>query len=188
MDISLDASVDEEADPLGIVPTASFAAATALGHAIGSALMKRRKFDSNEYAKTHPAGQLGRNLILKVKNVYHPIEKVACVKESSSIKEIVIQMSQNPLGGACVLDGNKLLGIVTDGDLRRALLKTEDVNNVKAKDIMTRSPQTISLEESLGTALKQMEQRKPTPISILPVTCLEQNSLLGLIRLHDVLG
>ena len=188
VDISLDASVCEEADPLGIVPTASFAAATALGHAIGSALMKRRNFDSNEYAKTHPAGQLGRNLILKVKNVYHPIEKVACVKESSSIKEIVIQMSKYPLGGACVLDGNKLLGIVTDGDLRRALLKTEDINNVKATDIMTRNPQTISLEESLGNALKQMEQREPTPISILPVTCSEQNSLMGLIRLHDVLG
>ena len=119
VDVLLDASVNEEADPLGIVPTASFAAAAALGDAIGSALMKRRNFDSNEYAKTHPAGQLGRNLILKVDNVYHTKTKVACLAKEAKLKEAVIEMSRFPLGAACVLENGKLLGIITDGDLRR---------------------------------------------------------------------
>ena len=100
VDVILDASVNEEADPLGIVPTSSFAAASALGDAIGSALMKRRNFDSSEYAKTHPAGQLGRNLILKVRDVFHPFEKVACLKKEDSIKQAVIEMSKHPLGAA----------------------------------------------------------------------------------------
>ena len=136
MDALLDASVDEEADPLGLVPTASFAAAAALGDAIGSALMKRRNFDSNEYAKTHPAGQLGRNLILRVKDVFHPVEKVACLCANAWIKEAVIEMSKFPLGAACIIENQKLVGIITDGDLRRALLSTDDINSVCVTDIM----------------------------------------------------
>ena len=188
VDVLLDASVSEEADPLGMVPTASFAVAAALGDAIGSALMKRRNFDSNEYAKTHPAGQLGRNLILKVKNVFHPVEKIACLNQNASIKDAVIEMSKYPLGAACILDQKKLLGIVTDGDLRRALLETDDISKVCVIDIMSRQPQTISPEESLGDALELMEKRTPTPISLLPVVCPRDNHLLGLLRLHDVLA
>lgn len=188
VDVSLDTSVEEEADPLGIVPTASIASAMALGHAIGSALMKRRQFDSTQYAQTHPAGQLGRNLLLKVKDVFHESEKVACLNKNSSIKETVIAMSEYPLGAACILEEGKLIGIVTDGDLRRALLKLDDISAIKTADIMTRNPQTIFPEKSLGEALKMMEKRKPTPISILPVECNHKKTLLGLIRLHDILA
>ena len=188
VNVTLDTSVDEEADPLGIVPTASIASAMALGHAIGSALMKRRGFDSKEYAKTHPAGQLGRNLLLKVKDVFHKTEKVACLNKNSSIKETVIAMSKYPLGAACILEEGKLIGIITDGDLRRALLKVDDISTIKTVDIMTQKPQTIFPEQSLGEALKEMEKRKPSPISILPVECNQKKTLLGLIRLHDILA
>ena len=188
VDVLLDASVTEEADLLGIVPTASFAAAAALGDAIGSALMKRRKFDSNEYAKTHPAGQLGRNLILKVEDVYHNKTKVACLAKDAKLKEAVIEMSKYPLGAACVLENGKLLGIITDGDLRRTILETEDLNQACVSEIMTNEPTTIFPNKSLGFALDLMEKRKTGPISLLPVVNPKTEELLGLIRLHDVLS
>jgi len=188
VDVLLDASVKEEADPLGIVPTASFAVAAALGDALGSALMSRRNFDKNEYAKTHPAGQLGRNLILRVKDVFHLKEKVACLNENARIKEAVIEMSKFPLGAACILNNDKLIGIITDGDLRRALQKAENLVELQATEIMCHQPKTIGPNESLGEALKFMEQGNPTPVSILPVVCPDTGTLLGLLRLHDILA
>jgi len=188
VDVLLDASVKEEADPLGIVPTASFAVAAALGDALGSALMSRRNFDKNEYAKTHPAGQLGRNLILRVKDVFHLKEKVACLNENARIKDAVIEMSKFPLGAACILNNDKLSGIITDGDLRRALQKAENLVELQATEIMCHQPKTIGPNESLGEALKFMEQGNPTPVSILPVVCPDTGILLGLLRLHDILA
>ena len=187
VDVVLNATVKEEADHLGIVPTASFAAASALGDAIGSALMKRRGFDRNEYAKTHPAGQLGRNLILRVKDVFHRKEKVACLEESALIKNAVLEMSKYPLGAACILKGEKLLGILTDGDLRRALQTTDNLNQLKVVEIMSKNPQTVRADQNLGIALEFMEQRSPSPISVLPVLCAETDKFIGLIRLHDIL-
>lgn len=188
VDVLLDASVSEEADPLGIVPTSSFIAASALGDAMGAALMKRRNFDKNEYAKTHPAGQLGRNLILRVKDVFQKKDKIAIINKETRMKEVVIEMSKFPLGAACVLEKEKLIGIVTDGDLRRALQNTEDFANKKVGQIMTETPQTISPQKNLGEALELMEKRNPSPISILPVVNPKDLKFLGLIRLHDILG
>jgi arabinose-5-phosphate isomerase len=188
VDVLLDASVNEEADPLGIVPTASFAAAAALGDAIGSALMKRRNFDSNEYAKTHPAGQLGRNLILRVENVYHPKTKVACLLKEAKLREAVVEMSRYPLGAACVLENEQLLGIITDGDLRRTILETKDLNQICVSEIMTKEPTTVFLDKSLGYALDLMEKRKPSPISLLPVVNPQTKEFFGLIRIHDILA
>jgi arabinose-5-phosphate isomerase len=187
VDVVLNATIKEEADHLGIVPTASFAAASALGDALGSALMKRRGFDRNEYAKTHPAGQLGRNLILRVKDVFHRKEKVACLEESALIKNAVLEMSKYPLGAACILKGEKLLGILTDGDLRRALQTTDNLNQLKVVEIMSKNPQTVNVDQNLGFALELMEQRSPSPISVLPVLCAKTNKFTGLIRLHDIL-
>ena len=109
VDVCIDASVDQEADPLRIVPTASFAVASSIGDGIASCLMKRRNFSHNEYAKTHPAGQLGRNLLLKVSNVMHKPTKVACVKMETPMKEVVIKMTEFPLGAACVINDQKLV-------------------------------------------------------------------------------
>ena len=104
------------------------------------------------------------------------------------MKEVVIEMSKFPLGAACVLEKEKLIGIVTDGDLRRALQNTEDLANKKVGQIMTETPQTISPQKNLGEALELMEKRNPSPISILPVVNPEDLKFLGLIRLHDILG
>jgi len=188
VDVALDASVTIEADPLGIVPTASFAVAASLGDAIASALMKRKNFSENDYAITHPAGQLGRNLILKVEDVMHKPNKIACIKQNTSVKDVVLKMSTFPLGAACVIDESKgLVGVITDGDLRRALQKFEDIRDIEAKRIMTPNPITVSPNISLGEALKVMEDRK-SQVSILPVVGNLKDCILGLIRIHDIYG
>jgi len=188
VDVTIDASVDKEADPLGIVPTASFAVASSLGDAISSALMKKRNFSENEYAQTHPAGQLGRNLILKASDVLHAPNRVACVEKNTLMKDVVIKMTQQPLGAACVLVGNKLVGIVTDGDLRRGLQENENFLRLPAESIMTRNPATISPRAALGEALHFMETGKASPISLLPVVENLTREFLGLLRLHDIYG
>lgn len=185
VDAYLDSSVPEEADPLGIVPTASFAVSASLGDALASALMKRRNFSEMDYAQTHPAGQLGRNLILRVSDVMHPPSKIACVGKQTKIKELVIEMTKFPLGAACIVEGDRLVGIVTDGDLRRALNDKENLLDFSADGVMTISPQSIKPDLSLGDALKLMEDRE-SPISVLPVACPKTNKLLGMIRLHDI--
>lgn len=185
VDAYLDSSVPEEADPLGIVPTASFSVSAALGDALASALMRRRNFSEKDYAQTHPAGQLGRNLILRVSDVMHPPSMVARVTKGTTTKDLVIEMTRFPLGAACVVEQEKLLGIVTDGDLRRALKENENLLQLSVEKVMTTSPQTIAPDVLLGNALKVMEDRK-SPISVLPVACPETQKLLGLIRLHDI--
>ncbi len=188
VDVALDASVDEEADHLGIVPTASFAVASSLGDAISSALMIRRGFNANEYAKTHPAGQLGRNLILRVSDVFHPLDKIAIVNKRSTLQNAVIEMSKHPLGAACVVEKNHLVGIITDGDLRRALQLDKNIKEISVDEIMSSGPITIFSSASLGEALEVMEKRQPSPISILPVLDEQSSELLGLVRLHDIYG
>ena len=186
VDVYLDSSVVGEADPLGIVPTASFMVASALGDALASALMKRRNFTKIDYALTHPAGQLGRNLLFNVQDVMHPIERIALVNPTTRISDLVIEMTKFPLGAACIVDNTSLQGIVTDGDLRRSLGKNKELLKMSVKEIMTKTPQTIRPNVSLGEALKKME-RKNKQISVLPVTKRNsQDQILGLLRLHDI--
>ena len=188
VDTTLDASVSIEADPLGIVPKASFAVASAIGDAIASSLMNRRGFTEKDYAITHPAGQLGRNLVLRVKDVMQKKEKTAIVYEDTSVKEVVIEMTLYPLGAACVLNKNEeLVGLITDGDLRRTLYKFDGLNDVKAKDIMTLNPVVIEPNISLGIALEKMEEGK-SAISVLPVLDCTQKGISGMIRIHDILN
>ena len=186
VDVYLDSSVDIEADPLGIVPTASFMVSAALGDALASALMKRRNFTEVDYALTHPAGQLGRNLLLNVHDVMHPINKIALVAPETRISDLVIEMTKFPLGAACIVNTTTLMGIVTDGDLRRSLGKNNDLLKMTVKEIMNKEPQTISPCVSLGEALKKMESGK-RQISVLPVTKnTTSKKILGLLRLHDI--
>jgi arabinose-5-phosphate isomerase len=115
----------------------------------------------------------------------HPPSKMACVTKETTTKDLVIEMTKFPLGAACVVEEEILLGIVTDGDLRRALNENENLLELSAEKVMTASPQTIAPEIFLGNALKVMEDRK-SPISVLPVACQETQRLLGLVRLHDI--
>lgn len=188
VDVCIDASVDQEADPLRIVPTASFAVASSIGDGIASCLMKRRNFSHSEYAQTHPAGQLGRNLLLRVSDVMHKPTEIACVTPETSMKEVVIKMTEFPLGAACVINDQKLVGLITDGDLRRELKEDQNILSKDAQSIMSQTPTTVSPNISLGESLQMMEKRDPSPVSLLPVVSQENSLFLGLIRLHDIYG
>ena len=132
-DIVLDASVIREADPLGIVPTASTITTLALGDALAGALMEARNLTEAEFARNHPSGQLGRNLQLTVADVMHSLPNCAVVELNTSLKKLVISMTDYPLGAALIMDGKEhLCGLVTDGDLRRALAGDEDVRSMSA--------------------------------------------------------
>jgi arabinose-5-phosphate isomerase len=184
-DTVLNASVEREADPLNLAPTASTAVALALGDALAAALMTIRDFKPQDFARYHPGGQLGRNLWLHVADVMHSFGKIAHVKPSAALKDVVIAMTQFPLGAACVLDEQqRLVGIITDGDVRRAFQQYDDIRFLTAEQVMVSKPVTIVPDASLTLAVDRMEKRT-SQISVLPV--IDSNgSCLGLIRIHDI--
>jgi arabinose-5-phosphate isomerase len=185
-DVVLDARVEREADPLNLAPTCSTTVALALGDALAVALMQARQFTDKDFARYHPAGQLGRNLWLKVADVMHQGEAVAWVRPETPLRQVIIAMTERPLGAACVVDADyHLLGLVTDGDLRRALVQHEDIRPLQAGDIMISRPITVSPRSSLKEATQLMEDR-PSQISVLPVVEPESRQCLGLVRIHDI--
>jgi arabinose-5-phosphate isomerase len=184
-DIVLDASVQREADPLGLMPTASSTVMLALGDALASTVAEIRGFTSEEFANYHPGGQLGRNLLLSVESVMQPLEKVACVEPEAVLRDVVVAMTRAPLGAACVVDPEGLLmGILTDGDIRRILASGVDILQQRVSQWMTRAPIYITPERLLGDALRVMEDR-PSQISVLPVVEGDCLRVVGLLRLHD---
>lgn len=187
VDVVLDASIEREADPEGIVPTASCAVAMALGDALAVALMRARKFSAEDFAERHPGGQIGRNLRHTVSQAMHTGDAVAWVSPSAALKEVVIAMTSRPLGAACVIDEDgRLLGLITDGDLRRTFQVHDDIRGLVAADIMTRRPVTVAPGARLLEAMRLMEDR-PSQISLLPVVEPESGRCVGLLRLHDIL-
>src|ERR1017187_8438309 len=144
MDVLLDASVEREADPHNMAPTASAVTAMALGHALAIALMCARNFTPEEFGRYHPGGQLGRNLRLSVAEAMHSGDEVAWVAPDTALKDVIVAMTRRPLGGACVVaaDG-RLAGFLTDGDLRRALTNHDDIRTLRAADAMTAAPVTV---------------------------------------------
>jgi arabinose-5-phosphate isomerase len=185
-DVVLDATVNCEADPNNLAPTSSTTLAMALGDALAIALMQAKRFTAEDFAKYHPGGQLGRNMRLRVADVMHGGNKVAWVSPETSLRQVVIEMTQHSLGAALVIDSShKLLGLITDGDLRRTLIAHDDIRQLRAADFMTANPLTVSTETLLKDALRVMEDR-PSQISVLPVV-EERNQLCsGLIRIHDI--
>lgn len=185
-DVVLDIGARPEADPLGLVPTTSALLTLALGDALAAALMTRRGFQAADFARFHPAGQLGRNLLLTVGEALQPIERCATAAPGDLLRDAVIAMTRHPHGAACVLNADgTLAGLITDGDLRRALGKGLDLNSAKAADIMTRNPIRAHAPMSLSEAVRIMEDR-PSQISVLPVTDHVTNRCLGLLRIHDI--
>jgi arabinose-5-phosphate isomerase len=184
IDVLLDASVRAEADPHNLAPTASTAVATAIGDALALAVMQTRELTPDDFAQRHPAGQLGRNLRVTVRQVMHSGDEVAWANSESSIKQVIIAMNRCPLGAACVVgEDGRLEGVITDGDLRRALQSNDDIREVRAGGLMTVRPVTVSPDATLKEALRLMEDR-PSQISVLPV--MEGERCLGLVRLHDL--
>ena len=185
LDIVLDASVDNEADPLGIVPTSSTTLTLSIGDALAGVLMSVKGFNKNDFARFHPSGSLGKRLLLTVENIMQHISNVAVVNMTDKLRKVVIAMTEKPNGAAIVKCKNDGFGLITDGDLRRCLAEGEDIDLLDAERIMTTDPVSISSNSSVDSALKLMEDRR-SQISVLPVISIENGECLGLIRLHDI--
>lgn len=183
-DVWIDACVDQEACPHNLAPTTSTTLALALGDALAVALMRVRGFDARSFARNHPGGSLGRRLHLKVEDLMHSGSSVPTVPANASMDEVIIRSTEKTLGAVLVVDGKRLEGIVTDGDIRRALQHRERFFTLRAEEIMTRDPVTASPEMMAQEALDLMENR-PSQISVLPVVDSEKN-WIGVIRLHDL--
>ena len=184
-DMFLDIAVKEEACPLGLAPTASTTATLALGDALAVALMYRRGFKEEDFALFHPAGSLGKSLLMKVSDIMHYGDRVPVVNEASSVKETILEMTSKGFGVTAVLSKtNVFVGVVTDGDLRRALERDGNIIDETASDIMTREPKTISADALAAKALGFMDDAK---ISVLFVEPDESGRPAGIIHLHDLL-
>jgi arabinose-5-phosphate isomerase len=180
----IDASVDQEACPHNLAPTTSTTLALAIGDALAIALMQIRGFDAEAFAINHPGGALGRRLTLKVGDLMHHGNDVPLAKADSPVEEVLMTLTKKRLGAVLVVDGKKLLGIITEGDIRRALQHREKFFSMTAKEVMTAKPVTVSSQEMAKAALDLMENR-PHQIYILPVVTAT-NEWEGIIRLHDL--
>lgn len=182
-DIVIDASVKQEACPYNLAPTSSTTAALVIGDALAITLLKKKDFTKEEFAMIHPGGVLGRKLLLRVNELMITNSFVPVVRENTSFKDTVFEISSKRLGCTCVVDINKKLkGIITDGDIRRFLQQTEDVSKVKAKDIMNRSPKIINQNMLGETALELMEK-----YSIMQLVITDKKRKpVGVVHMHDL--
>jgi arabinose-5-phosphate isomerase len=186
-DAVLDASVDQEACPLNLAPTTSTTVALALGDALAMTLMKRKGHTLDDFAVNHPAGRLGKRLTLKVEDLMHSGKQNPTIQGKASWFAVVQAISNGGLGAVNVIDdAGRLTGIITDGDLRRAIQTREHaaLENLKCAEIMTSDPVVVSAKTLAYDALRLMEDR-PSQISVLPVVNGEK-VCVGLIRLHDI--
>jgi len=184
-DVSLDVSIREEACPLGIVPTASTTATLAMGDALAVALLKKRGFKEEDFAMYHPGGSLGKRLFIKVRDLMHTGDELPLVKPDTPMTEAIMEISSKRLGVTAVVDNNKrIMGIITDGDLRRGIQRYgKAFFDMKAEEVMTKNPKTISGDELAAKALALMEEKSIT--SLLVPDSLGR--LEGIIHIHDIL-
>ena len=186
-DVFIDVSVAEEACPLGLAPTASTTATLAMGDAIAVVLLSKRKFTPEDFALFHPGGSLGRKLLLTVENVMHSGEDNPIVSAETNVKEALFVMTSKGLGATAVVDQSGcLLGILTDGDIRRGLETGHQFLEESVVNIMTKTPKTITADKLAAAALSIMEKNKPRPITVLPVVD-KNNFVIGIVHLTDLL-
>ncbi len=181
-DVTLLLHVDKEVCPLNLAPTTSTTATLALGDALAVVLMKIKGFKDEDFAKFHPGGKLGIRLS-KVKDIMRTGKEIPIVSPQTPLKEVILEMSSKKLGSTLVMDKNRLIGIITDGDLRRAMEKNVNFET-KAEEIMTKNPKTIEEDTFAEKAIEKMEKYK---ITVLPVVD-EKGNLKGILHLHDILG
>jgi arabinose-5-phosphate isomerase len=183
-DVALDCSVAQEACGLGLAPTASTTAMLALGDGLAMALAEKRGFKEEDFANLHPGGKLGKRLA-KVESLMHRGEAVPRVTAQTRMPDVIYEMSRKKLGVTAVVDGEKLVGVISDGDLRRLLEKRgKDVLDLTAGECMTAKPRTIGASEFAATALAWMEEKKITSLVVVDGA----NTLLGILHLHDLWG
>jgi arabinose-5-phosphate isomerase len=183
-DVALDCSVAKEACGMGLAPTASTTAMLALGDALAMALAEKRGFQEEDFANLHPGGKLGKRLA-RVESLMHTGEAVPRVTLQTRMPDVIYEMSRKKLGVTAVVDGQKLVGVISDGDLRRLLeARGKDVLDLSAGECMTTKPRTIGANEFAATALALMEEKKITSLVVID----SDRTLLGIVHLHDLWG
>ena len=183
-DAHLDARVDKEACPLNLAPTASTTAALALGDALAVALLDARGFGSEDFARSHPGGQLGRRLLTHVSDVMRTGERIPSVRTGASFSAAVLEMSRKGMGMTAIVDAEqRVKGLFTDGDLRRALEKGVDLQRAAVDDLMTHSPRAIAATELAAEAVELMERHRVNQL----IVTNDAGVLIGALNMHDLL-
>lgn len=180
-DYVLNSTVEMEACPLNLAPTTSTTAQLALGDALAVCLLEMRAFSNEDFAKYHPGGALGKKLYLKVEDLARENE-VPKVKPEGTIKEVIIEITKKRLGAVAVVDQNEVVGIITDGDIRRMLETHDSIAGLSAKDIMGKNPIQISKDELAVHALTKMRERNITQLIVM-----DRNQYFGIIHIHDLI-
>lgn len=184
-DVVLNVAVEEEACPLGLAPTASTTAALAMGDALAVVLLQKRGFNEEDFAMRHPGGILGRRLLLRVQDLMHRGDEIPLVGEDTRMKEALFEITSKRLGVTGVIDAaGSLVGVITDGDLRRGLERKGDIFQLSAKEMMTREPKTIPAETLAVEAVAVMEHYMITSLFVLADG---SHKPIGIIHLHDLL-
>lgn len=185
-DVVLDVGVEKEACPLGLAPTSSTTAALAYGDAIALALLQKHNFTASQFAVFHPGGSLGRKLLLTVGNIMHKGDENPLVSADTTVQEALFVITDKGLGAVSVVDEEgKMLGVLTDGDIRRGLSKGVDFLQRSVADLMTKAPKYITADKLAAQALHLMESNQPKPITVLPV--LDENKVvIGLLHMTDL--
>lgn len=180
-DLVLNAFVERESCPNNLAPTNSTTAQLVLGDALAVCLMEMRSFKSEDFAKYHPGGALGKKLLLRVADMLDRTHK-PMVSPTTSIKDVIVEISEKRLGVTAVIEEGKLIGIITDGDIRRMLNKNETIAGLIAKDIMTVNPKTVQLNSMVVDAFNTMEN-----FSITQMVVEDQSEYVGILHIHDIL-
>ena len=180
-DFILNTYVDSEACPINLAPTNSTTAQLVMGDAIAVCLMEMKNFTAEDFAKYHPGGALGKKLLLRVSDMLDTTQK-PIVAADSTIKNVIIEISEKRLGVTAVIENEKVIGIITDGDIRRMLNKTENITGLTAQDIMTKNPKTIKSTDMVSDALNILED-----FSITQLVVVDNGEYKGVIHLHDIL-
>lgn len=183
-DVHLSAEVSQEACPLGLSPTASTTAALALGDALAVCVLDSRDFSAEDFARSHPGGNIGRRLLTRIKDIMHTEDAVPYVLENASLKEAVVEITKKRLGLTAVINSQKqLIGIFTDGDVRRVFTDGEYGIDTKISEIMHKQPHTILANQLAVEALEMMEQKKINGLLVVN----EAHELIGAFNMHDLL-
>ena len=188
-DIIINIGVEKEACPLGTAPMSSTTATLVMGDALAAVLMKKKNFTESDFARYHPGGSLGKRLLLTVKDLMHIGEELPVLSQEEHIENVLMTLTKKKMGAVCISDSGKekgrLIGIITEGDIRRALSHKEEFFKYKAEDIMIKNPVSINVDAMALDALHLMENRE-SQINVLPV--VEDGNVAGIIRIHDLVG
>jgi arabinose-5-phosphate isomerase len=186
-DVVLEFDGSHEAGCLGLAPTTSATVSLVLGHVLASALMEKRGFTAEQFARTHPGGMLGRRLTVKVKEIMRTGKAMPVVRENQTLREALFETMEKSIGCTGVVDAKgRLTGIVTDGDIKRIITKRDDALDVPVGDVMTRNPKTIDGDMLAADALEKMETNLPGPLLMYFIVD-ESGQPAGLLHIHDIL-